>query len=81
MTETSPISFQSETSTVDVRVKIVGRIQPHCEVKIVEDDGSTCAVGQTGELDKRLSVRKGIGTGCRGKIPNLLSKSGWMKIR
>ena len=51
MTETSPISFQSDANDpVDVRVSTVGRIQPHCEVKIVDDEGSTCPVGQTGEL-------------------------------
>ena len=51
MTETSPVSFQSDVSdSVDVRVSTVGRIQPHCEVKIVDDNGATVPVGETGEL-------------------------------
>ena len=51
MTETSPISFQSDVNDpVNVRVSTVGRIQPHCEVKIVNDDGKTCAVGEIGEF-------------------------------
>ena len=35
MTETSPVSFQSETDDpLDLRVSTVGRIQPHLEVKL-----------------------------------------------
>ena len=45
--ETSSISFQSDVNDpVDVRVSTVGRIQPHCEVKIVKDDDYD--VGQKG---------------------------------
>ena len=37
MTETSPVSFQSSTDDpVSVRVSTVGRIQPHCECKVVD---------------------------------------------
>ena len=51
MTETSPVSFQSHVSdSVDVRVSTVGRIQPHCQVKIVDEHGATVPVGETGEL-------------------------------
>jgi fatty-acyl-CoA synthase len=39
MTETSPVSFQSGTDDpIDRRVSTVGRIQPHVEVKIVDNE-------------------------------------------
>ena len=51
MTETSPISFQTEVHDhIHHRVSTVGRIQPHAEVKIVNMDGSTVPVGNQGEL-------------------------------
>ena len=51
MTETSPISFQSGIDDpLDRRVSTVGRIQPHCEVKIVDANGRIVPVGATGEL-------------------------------
>jgi fatty-acyl-CoA synthase len=54
MTETSPVSFQSSiTDPVERRVATVGRIQPHLEVKIVDGDGRTVPVGETGELCTR----------------------------
>ena len=61
MTETSPVSFQSSTDdTVEHRVSTVGRIQPHLEVKIVDADGNTVPIGQTGELlTKGYSVMQG----------------------
>ena len=79
MTETSPISFQSDVNDpVDVRVSTVGRIQPHCEVKIVEDDGSTCAVGQTGELwTKGYLVMKGYWNDTEATESSI--ENGWMK--
>ena len=79
MTETSPISFQSDVNDpVDVRVSTVGRIQPHCEVKIVEDDGSTCAVGQTGELwTKGYLVMKGYWNDTEATQSSI--ENGWIK--
>jgi fatty-acyl-CoA synthase len=61
MTETSPVSFQSSTADpLDRRVTTVGRVQPHLEVKIVDADGRTVPVGQTGELlTKGYSVMLG----------------------
>lgn len=51
MTETSPVSFQSNVDDpLEKRVSSVGRIHPHVEVKIVDDDGKTVAVGEQGEL-------------------------------
>jgi fatty-acyl-CoA synthase len=54
MTETSPISFQSAVDDpVSARVSTVGRIQPHCEVKIVDREGRTRPLGKAGELVTR----------------------------
>jgi len=61
MTETSPVSFQSAPDDpLERRVSTVGRVHPHVEVKIVDDDGSTVPHGQTGELYTRgYSVMQG----------------------
>ena len=51
MTETSPVSFQSDTKdTLERRVSTVGRIQPHAECKVVDEAGQTLPIGQQGEL-------------------------------
>jgi len=51
MTETSPLSFQSSvTDSVEKRVSTVGRVLPHTEVQVVNEQGDTVAVGETGEL-------------------------------
>ena len=51
MTETSPISFQTAPDDpLALRVATVGRVQPHCEVKIVDPEGRTVPVGTAGEL-------------------------------
>jgi len=61
MTETSPISFQSATTDpLERRVTTVGRIQPHLEVKLVDREGRTVPIGETGELCTRgYSVMQG----------------------
>jgi fatty-acyl-CoA synthase len=61
MTETSPVSFQSSTDdTIERRVSTVGLVQPHCEVKIVDENGDTVPRGVAGELCTRgYSVMKG----------------------
>ncbi|MBO0661602.1 AMP-binding protein [Jiella sp. MQZ9-1] len=54
MTETSPVSFQSGMDDpVTRRVSTVGRVQPHCEVKIVGPEGETVKRGEPGELCTR----------------------------
>lgn len=51
MTETSPISFQSDPDDAPARrVATVGRIQPHVECKIIDKQGATVPVGQQGQL-------------------------------
>lgn len=61
MTETSPVSFQSSVDTpLEKRVGSVGRVQPHVEVKIVDEAGKIVAAGEQGELLTRgYSVMKG----------------------
>jgi fatty-acyl-CoA synthase len=51
MTETSPVSFQSSIEDpLERRVSTVGRIQPHIEVKIVDQMGRIVPRGTPGEL-------------------------------
>ncbi|TIL84144.1 MAG: AMP-binding protein, partial [Mesorhizobium sp.] len=61
MTETSPVSFQSSVDDpLEKRVSTVGRVHPHVEVKAIDADGATVAVGAPGELCTRgYSVMKG----------------------
>lgn len=61
MTETSPVSFQSFVDdTTAQRCETVGRVHPHLEVKIVDEQGQIVAVGAQGELCTRgYSVMKG----------------------
>jgi len=54
MTETAPVSFQSGVDDpIDKRVATVGRIQPHVEVKIINESGRIVPVGEQGELCTR----------------------------
>jgi fatty-acyl-CoA synthase len=61
MTETSPVSFQSALDDpLERRVSTVGRIQPHIEVKIVDNEGRIAPPGASGELLTRgYSVMRG----------------------
>jgi fatty-acyl-CoA synthase len=55
MTETSPVSFQSETDDpIELRVSTVGRVLPHLECKIVDPEtGVIVPRGTPGELCTR----------------------------
>src|SRR5204863_4972110 len=54
MTETSPVSFQSSPSDpVERRVSTIGRVQPHLEAKIVNENGRTVPTGTPGEVCTR----------------------------
>jgi fatty-acyl-CoA synthase len=79
MTETSPVSFQSSTDdTIEHRVSTVGRVQPHCEVKIVDEDGNTLPRGVPGELCTRgYSVMRGYWDDPE-KTAEAVDSEGWM---
>ncbi len=61
MTETSPVSFQSRIDDpVERRVSTVGRILPHLEVKVVDENGRIVPRGAPGEiLTRGYSVMRG----------------------
>ncbi|RWF61174.1 AMP-binding protein [Mesorhizobium sp.] len=78
MTETSPVSFQSGVDELEKRVSTVGRIQPHVEVKAIDADGATVAVGAPGELCTRgYSVMKGYWDDVE-KTREAIDADGWM---
>lgn len=54
MTETSPVSFQSDVDDpLERRVSTIGRVHPHVEVRIVDTAGHTVPVGVAGEICTR----------------------------
>lgn len=80
MTETSPVSCQSEADTpLEKRVCTVGRVQPHLEVKIVDPaTGETVAPGISGELCTRgYSVMHGY-WGDEDKTREAIDAERWM---
>jgi fatty-acyl-CoA synthase len=79
MTETSPVSFQSGTDDpLERRVSTVGRIQPHAEVKVVDAEGGTAAVGAPGELCTRgYLVMKGYWED-EDRTAEAIDGEGWM---
>jgi fatty-acyl-CoA synthase len=79
MTETSPVSFQSATDDpIERRVSTIGRVQPHCEVKIVDEAGNTVPRGVPGELCTRgYSVMKGYWADPE-KTAEAVDAEGWM---
>jgi len=79
MTETSPVSLQTALDDpVDRRVATVGRVQPHVEVKIVDEAGMTVARGIAGEICTRgYSVMLGYWDDPE-KTAAVLDAEGWM---
>ena len=79
MTETSPVSFQSSTDDpIERRVSTVGRIHPHCEVKIVDAQGHIVPRSIAGELCTRgYSVMLGYWDN-DAQTAEVLDSSGWM---
>jgi len=79
MTETSPVSFQSATDDPqERRVSTVGRIQPHVECKVVDEQGNTLAPGEQGELCTRgYSVMKGYWND-EERTAESIDADGWM---
>ncbi|MEI4506403.1 AMP-binding protein [Sphingopyxis sp. CCNWLW253] len=79
MTETSPVSFQSDTDDpLDLRVSTVGRVQPHLEVKLIDLAGEVVPGGQTGELCTRgYSVMLGYWDDAE-RTADAIDDDGWM---
>src|SRR5690606_5465957 len=80
MTETSPVSCQSDHETpLEKRVATVGKVQPHLEVKIVDpESGETVERGISGELCTRgYSVMHGY-WGDEAKTREAIDAEQWM---
>jgi fatty-acyl-CoA synthase len=79
MTETGPVSFQTGADDpLERRVSSVGRVQPHLEVKIVDDAGRVVPRGVRGELCTRgYSVMLGYWDDAE-KTAAVLDPEGWM---
>ena len=79
MTETSPVSFQSSCDDpIERRVSTVGRIHPHVEVKIVDDQGRIVPRGTPGELCTRgYSVMQGYWDD-EERTREAIDVAGWM---
>ena len=79
MTETSPVSFQSSTDDpVERRVSTVGRIHPHVQVKIIDQEGRTVSIGKKGELCTRgYNVMSGYWDE-EDKTREAIDAAGWM---
>ena len=80
MTETSPVSCQSEADTpFEQRVSTVGRVQPHIEIKIIDPEtGTTVAPGVSGEFCTRgYSVMHGYWEDPE-RTAEAIDAEGWM---
>ncbi len=79
MTETSPVSFQTAMDDpLERRVSTVGRVQPHLEVKVVDENGEITQRGQPGELCTRgYSVMIGYWDD-PAKTAEAVDSEGWM---
>ncbi len=79
MTETSPVSVQSSTTdSIEQRVSTVGRIHPHLEIKIIDEQGKIVPKGKLGELCVRgYSVMLGYWEEPE-KTKEVIDEAGWM---
>jgi len=79
MTETSPVSFQSQADdSLERRVTTVGRVHPHVQVKIVDAEGRVTPRGTPGELLTRgYSVMRGYWNEPE-RTREAIDAAGWM---
>jgi len=79
MTETSPVSFQTTPEDpLDRRVSTIGKVQPHLEVKIVDEQGAIVPRGAPGEvLTRGYSVMQGYWDDPE-RTALCLDSDGWM---
>jgi fatty-acyl-CoA synthase len=79
MTETSPVSFQSQPDdSLERRVGTVGRVHPHVQVKIIDAGGHVAERGVAGELLTRgYSVMRGYWSDAE-RTRDVIDADGWM---
>ncbi len=79
MTETSPVSFQSQPDdSLERRVGTVGRVHPHVQVKIIDAGGHVAPRGVEGELLTRgYSVMRGYWNDA-DRTRDVIDAGGWM---
>jgi fatty-acyl-CoA synthase len=79
MTETSPVSFQSQPDdSLERRVGTVGRVHPHVQVKIIDAGGHVAPRGVAGELLTRgYSVMRGYWNDAE-RTRDVIDAGGWM---
>jgi len=79
MTETSPVSFQSQADdSLERRVTTVGRVHPHVQVKIIDAEGRVTPRGTPGELLTRgYSVMRGYWNEPE-RTREAIDAAGWM---
>ncbi|HTT05732.1 MAG TPA: AMP-binding protein [Steroidobacteraceae bacterium] len=79
MTETSPVSFQSAVDdSIERRVSTIGRVQPHLEVRVIDEGGRTVSRGAAGELCTRgYSVMLGYWEEPE-RTAEVIDAEGWM---
>jgi fatty-acyl-CoA synthase len=80
MTETSPVSTQtSADDDIDHRTSTVGRVHPHVEIKIIDDETGACVErGLSGELCTRgYSVMLGYWNDPE-QTAGAIDEAGWM---
>ncbi len=79
MTETSPASTQTDLDDpLDRRVGSVGRVHPHVEAKVVDEEGRVVAPGTTGEFCARgYHVMRGYWNDDE-KTAEVIDAGGWM---
>jgi fatty-acyl-CoA synthase len=79
MTETSPVSFQSQPDdSLERRVGTVGRVHPHVQVKVIDAEGRIAPRGIAGELLTRgYSVMRGYWNDAE-RTRDVIDAGGWM---
>ncbi|HWE29762.1 MAG TPA: AMP-binding protein, partial [Polyangia bacterium] len=79
MTETAPVSTQSALDDpLELRVGSVGRVHPHVEIKIIDEDGRIVPRGARGELCTRgYSVMRGYWNNDEATRASI-DDAGWM---
>ncbi|NVJ98542.1 MAG: AMP-binding protein [Alphaproteobacteria bacterium] len=79
MTETSPVSFQTaRDDSLERMTATVGRVHPHTEVKVIDEDGQVVPRGTQGELcTKGYLVMRGYWDDAE-RTNEAIDTDGWM---